>query len=208
MIRIRRRVVIKGDMSAPVRMYFSFRSPYSWLSVERLARENVALDMLPLVRLPEGARFADPGQNPLKAAYVGRDVGRLARAAGLSVAWPQPFDTDWPGPHNAFQFAKERGKGMAFAHAAYRARFTKGADLGQEAVIAEVATRSGVDAAGAVAAMSDTDIEERKIESALAHLEDDKPFGVPFFVYRDEPFWGQDRIDLLLRAVAVSQPAA
>ena len=26
-------------------------------------------------------------------------------------------------------------------------------------------------------------------------------FGTPFFFYRDEPFWGQDRLDLLEEAI-------
>jgi 2-hydroxychromene-2-carboxylate isomerase len=27
-------------------------------------------------------------------------------------------------------------------------------------------------------------------------------FGAPTYVYRDEPFWGQDRLDFLERALA------
>ncbi len=28
-------------------------------------------------------------------------------------------------------------------------------------------------------------------------------FGAPFFIYKDEPFWGQDRLDFLDRALAL-----
>tara|TARA_Y100001934_G_scaffold68669_1_gene85153 strand:- start:231 stop:416 length:186 start_codon:yes stop_codon:yes gene_type:complete len=27
-------------------------------------------------------------------------------------------------------------------------------------------------------------------------------FGMPFYIYRDEPFWGQDRLELLEAAIA------
>jgi 2-hydroxychromene-2-carboxylate isomerase len=35
-----------------------------------------------------------------------------------------------------------------------------------------------------------------------ATLETDQPFGVPYFIYQGEPFWGQDRIALLEERLA------
>ena len=32
-------------------------------------------------------------------------------------------------------------------------------------------------------------------------------FGAPFFLWRGEPFWGQDRLDLLEAAIASGRPA-
>jgi 2-hydroxychromene-2-carboxylate isomerase len=32
-------------------------------------------------------------------------------------------------------------------------------------------------------------------------------FGTPFYVYRDEPFWGQDRLDMLEAAITSDRPA-
>ena len=39
----------------------------------------------------------------------------------------------------------------------------------------------------------------------FAHTRDDGAFGVPLFIIRGERFWGNDRLDWLLRAVARSQ---
>lgn len=32
-------------------------------------------------------------------------------------------------------------------------------------------------------------------------------FGTPFYMYRGEPFWGQDRLDLLEDAITSQRPA-
>ena len=34
--------------------------------------------------------------------------------------------------------------------------------------------------------------------------QEDSIFGVPYFVYRGEPFWGNDRIEWLVRAVRIA----
>ena len=38
-------------------------------------------------------------------------------------------------------------------------------------------------------------LSQRGPSKKTAHAEEDKVFGVPMFFVRDEPFWGNDRID-------------
>jgi 2-hydroxychromene-2-carboxylate isomerase len=40
-------------------------------------------------------------------------------------------------------------------------------------------------------------------EEAIAR----RVFGAPFYFYRDEPFWGQDRLDMLEAAITSDRPA-
>jgi len=193
-----------ADTSDTIRFYFAFRSPYSWLGLEKVmaaGRENV--DLIPLSRLPEGVPPPNPTSSPARTDYIVRDVIRLSEAAGFQVQVPDPFDTDWNRATNAFQKAKELGAAFPFAQAAYRARWTEGRDLADPDVIAGISENLGLPAGDIVAAMADPEVETRKLAS-LTHLEEDKPFGVPFLVFRGEPFWGQDRVDLLLERVRAS----
>ena len=51
----------------------------------------------------------------------------------------------------------------------------------------------------------------RAFEACLAEGEQDHIFGVPIFLFRGEPFWGQDRIPLLeqrLREAGLELPTA
>lgn len=64
-----------------------------------------------------------------------------------------------------------------------------------------MANESGLDGAALqVQGESDTLIaEERALtDEAIAR----GLFGAPFYLYRGEPFWGQDRLDLLERVIA------
>jgi len=189
-------------MTQPVfRFYFSLRSPYVWLAVERLMRDGIAVDPIPLVRFADKAVFNDPAANPLRLTYIVEDVARLAARFGLTLALPNSSD-EWTPVHNAAEFAKRAGRGMEFIQAAARARWTHSADLAAPEVIAQVAATAGVDTAGAVAAMHDAELRADMTDTYTPLIDKDQVFGVPFFAFdtggHTHRYWGQDRIDLML----------
>ncbi len=126
-----------------IRFYWSFRSPYAWLAVHRIESEleglAVRLDWIPAYPPEDPALFPNnPTNNPAKLPYIVRDVQRFADAYGLPVKWPAKIDTDWPRPHAAFLFAEEQGCGPAFAREGFAARFSRGQDVGTDAVLGEI----------------------------------------------------------------------
>ncbi len=187
--------------SEPVRMYFAFRSPYSWMATERIAQEGLEIDPIAFVKSPADTPPPNPITSPAKGAYVARDVVRLAKRLGFDFTLPNPFDIDFARPSNVFQLAKEEGRALPFMLAAYRARFVKGMNISEDEVLCDVAVDAGLDADAALVAADSADLRARSILELEKTLETDRPFGVPFFVFRDEPFWGQDRVDLLIEAV-------
>lgn len=192
-----------------LRFCFSFRSPYAWLAFCRieaaLAGLPVRLESVPVFP-PEDYR-SDPRANPAKAAYADADVARIAEAYGLGLCWPKPFDADWIRPHSAYLFAADEGRGRPFGLAAYGLRFSEGKDIGADDVMAEAAKRSGLDPEAAVRAADDPKFQGRVMQGIMRCREDGL-FGVPFFVYRGQTFWGNDRIDWLVRAIKqdIGQP--
>ncbi len=184
-----------------IRFYFSFRSPYSWLAFHRIRRAieglPVRLECVPV--FPPKDYPNDPAV-PAKLPYIVADVERIARAYGLGVRWPREVDANWMRPHAAHLHAEKHGKGDAFALAAYAARFSEGRDLGADDTLASVASASALDPQGTIRAADDPALVRRVGEGIKSAVEIGV-FGVPTFVYREEKFWGNDRIDWLLRRI-------
>ena len=85
-------------MTQRVDVFWSFRSPYSYLAASRLVKlaedtgpEVVVRPVYPLaIRTPE---FFE-NVNPLFASYVVRDAKRVADHMGLPFVWPNPDPVD------------------------------------------------------------------------------------------------------------------
>jgi 2-hydroxychromene-2-carboxylate isomerase len=187
----------------PIRFYFSFRSPYSWLAFVRIGPAiealPVALEYVPVFPPPNFPN--DPAAVPNKLQYIRHDVARQAEAYGFSVKLPEKMDCEWVRPHAAFLYALDQGKAPPFARGLFEARFMHGQDVGEDAVLAEVASAHGLDAGQVVTAAADPAYQTRVVQGMIQGVQEDAIFGVPFFVYRGERFWGNDRIDWLVRAI-------
>jgi len=188
-----------------VKFYFSFRSPYAWLAYERMSRLGTgfpaALRRIPVFPPPDFPN--DPAAVPAKLAYIRHDVERLAAAYGLPVHWPEGIDTDWMRPHAAYRYAADTSHGDAFALGVYRARFSSGRDIGSNDVLRAVAADCGLDPEATVRACDDPAAQQAVFTGMMEAMQDGL-FGVPFFVWRDQHFWGNDRIEWLLRTLAAA----
>ena len=185
-----------------VRFYFSFRSPYAWLAFTRIDR---ALEGLPvkLERIPvfPPENFEnDPAGVPVKLQYIKDDVERIAAAYGLPVRWPESRDTAWIRPHAAFLRAEDTGRGVAFGRALFAARFSEGRDAGDDGVMREAAARAGLEPEAIVKAADDPDVQQRVYAGMMGGVQEGL-FGVPFFIYRGTRFWGNDRLEWLVREI-------
>jgi 2-hydroxychromene-2-carboxylate isomerase len=108
--------------------YFDLASPEAYLAAERVLH---ALDEVP-EWIP--VRLGEPGPFRCEQEVLSyrEDVERRAAALGLmTLRWPDPFpaDTDWA--MLAATYAKQIGRGVAFALAAFRQAFAAGRDLGE-----------------------------------------------------------------------------
>lgn len=205
-------------MTLNVQLYWSFRSPYSYLATARIceiARDyDVTVDVrivLPLaVRKPDFFKQV----NPLWPPYVFRDTVRLAQMLGLDYGWPDPdpivqdFATrevakEQPHIYRISRFGAEanrRGHGLAFIDEVSRLIWsgkTKGWNSGDH--LQQAAARAGLDLADMEARIA---ADSAALDAAIAAnqnaLEQAGHWGVPTLVFEGEPFFGQDRIDVLL----------
>lgn len=186
----------------PLTFYFSFRSPYAWLAFHRLSRIAgrlpVAIEYVPLIpsQRPEDA-------DPRKTAYLVEDVGRFATAYGLPLQWPKPFATDWKRPHASFLYALDEGRGVKFGLALFAARFCRGENIGEDAVLAKAAEQCGLEPEAVLLSADDGSVQRRVLKGAV-RAQRAGLFGVPFFVYRGHRYWGNDRLEWVLRDIAAA----
>ncbi len=190
-------------MTDKLQFYFSLRSPYSWLALYRinLIQEELPVDiqMIPVFPAKDKEDVMLSDQNKVK--YIVKDINRVSSAYGLSIKWPKPFDTDWLAVHIAYIYAQEQGKGLPFCLALYNARFLEGKDIGDEQILRDVATVSGLEADALIDAQSKQEYK-RTLLQGLAGAKEDGVFGVPYFVYKDSAYWGNDRLEWLIREIS------
>lgn len=196
-------------------IFWSFRSPYSWLATDRLmaiAREyEVDARFRPVrplaLREPDFFERARPQFLP----YLMRDVFREAERLGIAFSLPRPDPVamdmasgrvapDQPLMETLMRLAVaavEAGRGLDFARAA-GARIWGGTENWQErARLAEAAGEAGLalDELETWAAQNPD-----RVRDVVAANEADQlrhHWGVPLMVLDDEPFFGQDRLDSL-----------
>jgi 2-hydroxychromene-2-carboxylate isomerase len=205
-------------MALPVDVFWSFRSPYSYLATGRLVRLAAEwdVDLRLRVVLPLAVRKPDffTTVNPLWPPYLLRDTARIAEYHGIPYAWPQPdpivqdyatraVAAEQPYIHRLTRLgvaAAEAGRGLPFADEVSRLIWS-GAVRGwnEGSHLADAAGRAGLDLTRLDA---DVAAEPARYDGVIARNQDDLEaaghWGVPTMVFAGEPFFGQDRIDLLL----------
>jgi 2-hydroxychromene-2-carboxylate isomerase len=218
-------------VTEPVDLYWSFRSPYCYIGVDRIVALAAAFDVTLTLRvvMPLAIREPEYFQSlpPTRFSYLSMDTVRVADSLGLAFARPEPdpvvFDTgvrrasdDQPYIHWLSRLgiaAQRRGRGREFArevaHLLWDGR-TKGWDTGQH--LAEATARAGLDLAQMDAEIAaDTAAFDAQIAADGDQLCAIGQWGVPTLGVRGEPFFGQDRIDLFawrLRELGIAGPPA
>ena len=204
-------------MSHELDLFWSFRSPYSYLATSRLAGFQRDYDLEITVRPVYPSAVRIPGffkkVNPLWPPYLFNDCARIAEMNGMPFAWPEPdpivqdletleIASEQPYIYRLTRLgvaASERDRGIHFIAEVSRLLFggVKGWHEGDH--LANAAARAGLDLAELDAAIeADLSHFEAAIELNEADQKAAGHWGVPLMVFRGEPFFGQDRLDVLL----------
>ncbi|NHC16219.1 DsbA family protein, partial [Motilibacter deserti] len=122
-------------MTKRPRLYFSFRSPYSWMALHRLQQAlpdvHERFEWLPYFAPDEttqsvldarGIEMHYTAMSKAKHLYILQDVKRLTARMGLSMRWPIDIDPWWVLPHHAYFAARRAGAGLEFYNAMCAAR--------------------------------------------------------------------------------------
>ena len=186
-----------------IEYFFSFRSSYSFLSFHRLKRAlpalSVELECYPVFPPPDGPE-PQVSADPRRFAYMIHDFTRHCEAYGLELQPVASRDTDWMPSHAAFYYAEEAGRRMEYLEAAFACRFQRRLDLGRDDVLGAIAEEIGLAPAPLLSAAHDPE-RHAQVGRGMKHFFEQGMVGVPGFVVGDQKFWGNDRLEWVIRAI-------
>lgn len=195
-------------------LYYSFRSPYSYLATPRIAALCARYDVACDVKVVRPIAVRIPGffkqVNPLWPPYLIRDTFRISQRLGIPYAWPRPDPIVMNSPNEVAAeqphimrvsrlgvAAVEAGRGLEFLVEAGRIIWSgavQGWNDGDH--IAGALRAAGLDPAAMEAKIA---TEAERIDAAIVVNEAAQTaaghWGVPLLVFQGEPFFGQDRIE-------------
>lgn len=198
-------------------IYWSFRSPYSYLAIDRLA--GIVRDF----DIPHEFRFVRPlamreptffeRNRPQWLPYLFKDVLRESARLGVPFAPPRPdpiamdmatgkVDPSQPLMDRLMGLGvaaeETAGAGLQFARGVSHRIWGGTENWHEGGHLADAAAEAGVNLAALEAFARDN---PEKIGAAIRRNEEaqmTQHWGVPLMVLDDEPFFGQDRLDSLV----------
>jgi 2-hydroxychromene-2-carboxylate isomerase len=91
---------------------------------------------------------------------------------------------------------------------AFRKRFSEALDVGEDEVVADAASKAGLDPEMILSAGHSEELRAEAAAGWQVAAERDQIFGVPSFVYAGKLYWGQDRMHFLRGAIERKAGAA
>lgn len=196
-------------MSRTVEFFFDFGSPATYLAWTQLpalcARYQATLLCRPMLL---GAVFKATGNSspalvPAKGRYLLADLARFARRYQVALNFNPHFPINtlslMRGAVAVQQHQPERLE--SFMTALFSAFWVNGRNLGDPAVLAQVLTDAGFDAAQLAEWSTRQEIKDRltaNTEEAVSR----GVFGAPSLFVDGELFFGQDRLDFVAEALS------
>lgn len=201
-------------MKTQIDVYWSIRSPYSYLVTPDLLKlrndYNVDVTLRPVLPIALRAKESlfDDAEGQRKVGYILMDAVRRAEMLGMPIAFPSPdpvvqdmatFQVADEQPHIYRLLAlaieaEKSGKGIDAALALSRLIWGGEPGWNQGNRLADALASVGLNLEELQAVDCDVMAEVKRNQAAL---EAAGHWGVPTMVVNGEPFFGQDRIDTL-----------
>jgi 2-hydroxychromene-2-carboxylate isomerase len=194
-------------MNKQIDYYFTPVSPWTYLGHQRLealaAKHGAEIAYKPM---DVAKVFAASGGQPLaqrpkqRQAYRLAELDRWRKHLGIELTL-QPKHFPVPAERAMRMIIAAGPSAGRLAFAFMRACWAGERDLSDPATLRAIAGEAGLDGDALLAAGEREEtarILAANTEEAIAR----QVFGAPTYVYRNELFWGQDRLDFLDRALA------
>lgn len=198
-------------MARHLDFYFDCSSPWTYLAfhaIQPLAAETGAeIAWKPIL---VGGVFNAVNQtvydsrakpNPLKQAYMLKDIAAWARLYGLRIAFPPTvFPVNSVKCMRGAFVALDEGKLVAYATAAFEAYWGDDRDIGREDVLADIAAKACIERQRFFAGI-ETDTCKARLRTNTDELIARGGFGSPTIFVGEQMFFGNDRMPLIRSAL-------
>ena len=185
-----------------IEIWFEFASTYSCLTVMRAERALAPVGLEPVWKpFLLGPLLKDRGfptspfvLEPVRGAYMWRDIERRARLHGLPFRRPSRFPANGLRAARVMTAARHEIWAGDFARAVMAAAFQRDQDISEKSALAQILDDLGVDAAEWLGRSETAEVkaELRRTTELAGEL---GMFGAPNFRVRGEIFWGDDRLE-------------
>ena len=183
-------------------VYIDVKSPYAYLAVEPTRALAAEFGIVPVwkpytLEIPDflGAVATRNDHQWRRVRYSYMDARRIANTRGLTVLGPQKiFDTSVV--HIGMLLAQDRGRFEPYIDRVFERFWKRDLEIEDPAAIAAVLAEAGVPAVD----FADLDGRRRPPAPRCPATGGGRPlgiFGVPTFIFREELFWGGDRLGML-----------
>ena len=177
-------------MNPDLIVYSDYICPFCFigkLRIDAMVSEfGLTAEWRPFELRPEGTPLPDPEGEYLKNAWA--NVFRLAEEVGLDVRRPSCRPRSRLALEGG-EFAKDAGKFEAYNRLVFEAFFQHDKDLGDPAVLRDIAAEAGMDADAFAAALEDGAYTQRVLDSHRKG-EADRVNGVPLVLIGDDRIEG------------------
>jgi 2-hydroxychromene-2-carboxylate isomerase len=197
-----------GPSTPRATFYFDLGSPYAYLTAERISGlfTEAGLEQPEWQPILLGGLFRrfdrdSWSKGPGRADGIA-EIERRATAYGLPpFAWPEP----WPGntlfAMRAAIFAKQTGRTVSFALAAFRQAFAAGRDLSEPDNVLIAAAACELHPNALLKAVETKHVKGALLE-ATERAGDLGVTGVPSLVVGGQVFWGDDKVEEAVAAAS------
>ncbi len=194
--------------AGPIDYYFVPISPWTYLGhgrLEEMARRHGAtvrckpVDYGKIFPISGGLPLAK--RAPQRQAYRLVELQRWRKFLGVPLNLHPKF---FPAPADLAAkliLAAPEAAQLGLTGAILRAVWAEDRDIADAATLKAIVDAGGLDGAGLLAAAT-TAATVARYESLTQEAIERQVFGAPTYIYKDEPYWGQDRLDFLERALA------
>lgn len=190
-----------------IEFFFDVASPYTYLAASRIddLASNAGLSVVWKPFLLGGVFKATGNTLPAavapKAAYMLEDLRRLASLYDVGFSFPAsnfPLNSILPQRALTALYLQDQDSMKTLAKELFRRYWSEDADLSEPDVLAQIASDVGLDGEALVAKAA-----RQEVKDALRELTDEAvargAFGAPTFFYDDELYFGNDRLEHILR---------
>ncbi len=177
--------------------FASFRSPYTWISTERVIRlaEAFGVDLRIRFVLPMVMRGLPVKRS--KRVYILLDAAREARRSGVPFGpISDPVGKPVERGYSLLPWAVEQGKGIEYFRSFMTLVFSQAVDAGSDRGLRRIVEEAGLDWSEGRGYLDDPAWRE-EAERNREELFDLGLWGVPSFRVGSVAVWGQDRLWVL-----------
>ena len=185
-----------------VKLYFAYTSPFTYLA-KQPAYDLERSHRVRLRFIPYGVNIrkvygpldrADADRRKVRYLYF--DARRIAKERGLIIYPPKKIFSARLAFYGGL-FAERHGKFREYSDRIFERFWKQELDVESRGAISAIITEVGLDAAEFLNYADTT--ARADLDACFAEADGDKVFGVPTFIVDGEPFWGEDRVEWVIR---------